>query len=129
MASVEHKNIPDADLHEVKGVAAATAEMLCVANGAGAGIWKKRLVKFTQSLSPVAVIANTSTEQTLTVTGLVAATDTVIGVSKPAAQAGLGIVGWRVSADDTLAITFMNATGSPITPTASQTYTVIVYRA
>jgi hypothetical protein len=79
------------------------------------------------TLSPVAVAANTSAEQTFTVTGLLAA-DTVIAINKPTAQAGLGIVGFRVSADKTMAITFMNATGSPITPTASQVYYILFGR-
>lgn len=129
MANIEHKNIPDADLHEPKGVASATAEMLCVANGSGAGIWKQRLVKLTQSLTPALIAGNTTAEQLLTVTGLVLATDTVIGVSKPTAQAGLGIVGWRCSSNNTLGITFSNNTAGNITPTAAETYTVIVYRA
>lgn len=128
MANVEHSAIPDADLHETKGVAAATAEMLCVANGAGAGIWKQRLVKYTASLTPALVAANTTAEQTFTITGLVLSTDVVIGVSKPTAQAGLGIVGWRVTANNTIGITFANVTAGGLTPTAAETYSVIVYR-
>jgi hypothetical protein len=55
-------------------------------------------------------------------------TDYVIGVSKPTAQAGLGIVGWRVTADNTVGITFSNNTAGGITPTAAQTYTIIIWR-
>jgi len=80
----------------------------------------------TATLTPVEVAANTSAEQTFTVTGL-AVGDHVI-VNKPTAQAGLGIVGARVSAANTLALTFMNATGTPITPTAAQAYLVLVSR-
>ncbi|CAN5949961.1 unnamed protein product [Sphagnum jensenii] len=65
--------------------------------------------------------ANTTAEQTFTANGLLS-TDTVMAINKPTTQAGLGIVGFRVSAANTFAITFINATGSPITPTASQTY-------
>jgi hypothetical protein len=75
------------------------------------------------ALSPAEVAANTSAEQTFTLPGLRAG-DVIVGVSKPTTQAGLGIVGWRVSAANTVAITFVNATGSPITPTASQTYLI-----
>jgi hypothetical protein len=75
------------------------------------------------TLSPAEVAANTSAEQTFTLPGLKSG-DVIVGVSKPTTQAGLGIVGWRVSAANTVAITFMNATGSPITPTASQTYLI-----
>jgi len=78
------------------------------------------------TLSPAAVSANTSAEQTFTVNGLQVG-DHVI-VNKPTAQAGLAIVGTRVSAANTLAITFGNFTASPITPTAGQTYLVLVSR-
>lgn len=78
------------------------------------------------TLSPADVLANTSAEQTFTVTGLVARD--FVQVNKPTAQAGLAIVGQRVSANNTLAITFGNFTGSTITPTASQVYSVLVTR-
>lgn len=68
--------------------------------------------------------ANTSAEQTVTVNGL-EATDVVLSVTKPTSQAGLGLVGARVSAANTLGLTFMNTTGSGITPTASEVYTVV----
>ena len=74
------------------------------------------------TLSPAAVSANTSAEQTFTLPGVKLATDTILNVVKPTAQAGLGIVGMRVSADNTVGITFMNNTGAGITPTASQVY-------
>lgn len=128
MANVQHSTLPEAQLHEPKGVSTAQADSFYVANGAGSGSWKRRLYRYQVALSPAIVAANTSAEQTLTVTGLVAATDYIIGVSKPTAQAGLGIVGWRVSANDTLALTFMNATAGGITPTAGQTYTIFIWR-
>lgn len=70
---------------------------------------------YTQSLAPVSVAANTTAEQTFTVTGLVAASSVMI--SKPSHQAGLQITGVRVSAVNTLAITFQNNTGTAIVPT------------
>lgn len=77
--------------------------------------------------SPAAVANATATEVGLTVTGL-ATTDTIVGVSKPTAQAGIGLVGWRVSAANTLGLTFMNATAATVTPTASESYKVSVFR-
>lgn len=76
--------------------------------------------------SPAQVAANTTAEQTFTVTGLLAGD--VVFVNKPTSQAGLGIAGVRVSAANTIAVTFVNATASPITPTASETYQVGVIR-
>ena len=78
------------------------------------------------TLSPSAVSANTSAEQTFTVNGLQVGDHVV--VSKPSAQAGLGVVGFRVSAANTLAITFGNFTASPITPTANEVYKVLLSR-
>ena len=75
------------------------------------------------TLSPVSVAANTTAEQTFTMPGLLA-TDVIFDVTKPTAQAGLGIVGCRVAGAGSLGITFSNNTASPIVPTASQVYLV-----
>lgn len=69
----------------------------------------------------------TSAEQTATLKGL-RSDDLIISVTKPTAQAGLGVAGWRVSATDTIAITFDNPTASGITPTAAETYTAFIAR-
>lgn len=79
------------------------------------------------ALTPAIVAANTTAEQTFTVPG-VRASDVVVQVSKPSAQAGLGIVGVRVSAADTVGITFSNNTAAGITPTAAETYKLILAR-
>jgi hypothetical protein len=78
------------------------------------------------TISPVAVSANTTAQQTFTLAGLLPGD--VVSVVKPTHQAGLGLVGSRVTAADTLGITFSNNTGSSITPTAGETYLVLVTR-
>lgn len=83
------------------------------------------VLKFSQSLDVASVAANTSAEQTFTVTGLVVGD--MVFVNKPSASAGLGVVNARVSAANTLAITFMNSTGSAIDP-AAETYTILAFR-
>lgn len=40
MADLQHKNIPDSELHEPKGVASATLDDVYHADGAGSGVWK-----------------------------------------------------------------------------------------
>lgn len=75
------------------------------------------------TLSPAAVGANTTAEQTFTCPGL-RTTDIIVGVSKPTNQAGLGIVGWRVSAANTVAITWGNWTAGGLTPTAGEVYQI-----
>lgn len=77
-------------------------------------------------LSPASVAANTTAEQTFTINGLIPGD--MVAVRKPTTQAGLGIVNSRTSAANTLAIAFINATASPIVPTASETYEILVMR-
>lgn len=81
--------------------------------------------KYTATLSPAIVAANTTAEQLFTVTGV--KTGDVVVVNKPTAQAGLGIVGIRVSAANQVGITFSNNTAAGITPTASEVYSFFVF--
>lgn len=48
----------------------------------------------------------------------------VISITKPSAQAGLGIVNARVSSAGNVAITFSNNTAGAITPTAAEVYQI-----
>ena len=73
-----------------------------------------------------ATAANTTAEQDVTVVGL-AVGDLVI-VSKPTAQAGLGVAGVRVSAADTLSIVFNNPTAAGVTATAEEKWLGVVYK-
>ncbi|MCP3683929.1 MAG: hypothetical protein GY861_14695 [bacterium] len=68
----------------------------------------------------------TTAEQTVTVPGL--AVGDMVFVSKPTAQAGLGVCGVRVSAADTLAITFNNPTAGGLTATAEEQWLGIVFK-
>lgn len=79
------------------------------------------LLLYSTSLAPVSVAANTTAEQTFTVTGLISGTP--VWVNKPSAQAGLGIAGVRVSATSTLAINYTNTSATAIVPT-TETYTI-----
>lgn len=80
---------------------------------------------YTATIDPASVAAGTSAEQTFTVAGL--AVGDVVVVNKPTATAGVGIVNARVSAANTLALTFMNATAGALDP-ASESYTIIAFR-
>lgn len=80
---------------------------------------------YTPSLDVASVAANATAEQTFSVTGLTTA-DTVT-VNKPSHTSGLVVANVRVSAADTLAITFANITGAPIDP-AAETYRVLTHR-
>lgn len=72
------------------------------------------MTKITATLTPNAVAANTSAEQTFTVTGLAAGTE--VYVTKPSVTTNLMVAGARVSALNTLAINFANNSGASITP-------------
>lgn len=79
------------------------------------------LLVYSASIAPASVAANTTAEQTFTVTGLISGTP--VWLNKPSFTNGLGIVGVRVSATNTLAITFANATANAIVP-PTETYLV-----
>jgi hypothetical protein len=78
------------------------------------------------TLTPVSVAANTTAEQTFTVTGLPASSQVV--VNKPSNTVGLGLGGARVSALNTLALNFINNTSAAITP-PSEVYTIALFPA
>ena len=81
--------------------------------------------KYQVAINPTSVSANTTSEQNFALSG-VASNDMLI-VEKPSHTAGLGIVGWRVSAKDQISITFMNCTGSPIDP-PNEVYNILVMK-
>lgn len=84
-----------------------------------------RYAKYSATLSPATVAANTCAAQSVTVTG-VQASDTVLKVTKPTEQAGLSVVSGRASAANTVSVNFCNNTSAPITPRASESYTFVV---
>ncbi len=79
----------------------------------GVQIHEDRYGVVSVSLTPVSTAATTSAEQTFTVQGLT--TDMYVGVNQPSATAYLGVGGVRVSAANTLAITFQNQSSAGLT--------------
>ena len=71
------------------------------------------------------VAANITAEQTFAVTGL--KVGDFVAVNKPSLNTGLGVCNARVSAANTLAITFNNNTAGAVDP-ASETYLVFWFR-
>lgn len=84
------------------------------------------ITKYTPTINPAEVAANTSAEETFAVSGLTTA-DVPIALIKPTLTAGLSIGNVRVSLADTLAVTFVNSTAAPIDP-GSEVYTLVVMR-
>jgi hypothetical protein len=97
----------------------------CTTLAVGGGTMITDIAVYPVSLTPASVGAATTAEQTFTVTGL--ATNDKVFVNGPAPTAGTGIVGARVSAANTLAITFANVTAAALTPAAG-TYTILAIR-
>lgn len=93
--------------------------------GIGGGTDIGKIILTTSSINVASVAANTSVEQTFTVAGL--AVGDFVSVCKPSVSAGLVVGNCRVSATDTLAITFGNHTASPIDP-AAETYVIFGVR-
>ena len=89
-------------------------------------LWKVGV--FNLTLSPATVATTTTAEQTFAATGIGLLTTDVVIVQKPTAQAGLFISNPRVSAADTLAITYGNTTSGTLTPTTNEVYKVVVIR-
>jgi hypothetical protein len=89
-------------------------------------IWKNGV--FTLTLSPAAIGATTTSEQTFASTGIGLLTTDLVVVNKASSNPGIIIGNARVSATDTLAIDFSNISAGTLTPTASQAYTVGVFR-
>lgn len=80
---------------------------------------------FTVTINPTSVGANTTSEQTVTVAGL--STSDIVYLNKPSHTTGLIIGNVRVSADNTLSVTFANVTAAPI-DAASETYKLVAIR-
>lgn len=79
----------------------------------------------TVSFTPASVAANTTAEQSVTVTGAKAGDH--VSVSPPSITAGVTLTAARASADDTVQVTFANATAGALTP-ASGNYVFKVTR-
>jgi len=84
-----------------------------------------RYGRYSVTLSPAAVAANTCAAQSFTVAGVLAS-DVLIGVNKPTEQAGLSLTPGHVTGANTATINFCNNTGASITPTASESYNFVV---
>lgn len=78
------------------------------------------------TISPTIVNANTTSEQTFTIKGMHAGD--FVYVNKPTSQTGLILGNARVSSNDNIAIQWANVTGSNITPTANELYTILIIR-
>jgi hypothetical protein len=85
-----------------------------------------RLCISTLSINPASVGANTSAEQSFTLPG-VQIGDVILDTIKPSLTAGLSLGSARVSAANTVAITFVNSTAAPI-DAAAETYTLVILR-
>lgn len=111
------------DVLDLKSDGTTTANIL-VANtslNVGGGTTLTKFVVYTPTLTPASITANTIVEQTFSVTGLLLS-DTVI-VNPPSACAMVA----RVSAVDTLALSFHAPSGSTYTPPGG-TYRVLAVR-
>ena len=91
-----------------------------------AGTYDRQYKVLTAALTPAEVAANISAEEAFAVEGV--AVGDAVSVSA-AIDAGLGIVGCRVSAVDEITIAFINTTAGALTPTAAATYTFTVVKA
>ena len=80
---------------------------------------------YSESIDLASINATTYSTQTFTVTGL--DVDDIITVNPPALTSGLYLLSYRVSAADTLSMTFYNSTGGAIDEDAG-TYNIFACR-
>lgn len=111
------------DLTTGQSIAGAKSFTTSVAIGGGTAL--TRIAVYSQSLDVASVPANSTAEQTFTVSGLTTSDKVVL--NKPSHTAGLVVANARVSAADTLAVTFANISGAPIDP-AGEAYSVVAIR-
>ncbi len=90
--------------------------------------WKLGI--FTLTLGPATVATTTSAEQTFAATGIGLLTTDFVWINASAASlgAGVSIASARVSATDTLAITFANVSAATATPATNGSYKIFVAR-
>ncbi len=91
-------------------------------------LWKFGV--FTLTLGPATVATTTSAEQTFAATGIGLLTTDFVWINASAASlgAGVSIASARVSATDTLAITFANVSAATATPATNGSYKIFVAR-
>lgn len=77
------------------------------------------------TIDVASVSAATSAEQTFTIYGL--NVGDVVFASKPSVSAGLAVASCRVSAANTIAMTFVNASAGAVNP-SSETYNILWVR-
>lgn len=92
----------------------------------GATMNEDRWVVVTFTYDPASIAAATTAEQTVTIPGLRVG-DYVADITKPSLTAGVGIVNCRVSAANTLSVTWVNATAAPVDP-PSEVYSAYIVR-
>tara|TARA_B100000959_G_scaffold283004_1_gene350814 strand:+ start:3794 stop:4171 length:378 start_codon:yes stop_codon:yes gene_type:complete len=74
-----------------------------------------KIETYERTLTPLAIPANSCTEVLFTVTGVITE-DLLVACNKPTATANIGIVGFRVSAENQVGVTYINNSGGIITP-------------
>lgn len=93
--------------------------------GQGSATIIQQITVYSQSLTPGSVGATSVSEQTFTVNGL--ALNDKVFVNSPAPTAGVALASARVSAINTIAISWVNPTASPHTPPTG-TYLIVAIR-
>lgn len=89
MADVQHKDLPNAQLHEPKGVNSASVDTAYVANGAGSGTWKAAPYQYALTVQLADLSTASDAWVVVPVGGTVAKIYTVIDAAITTADANL----------------------------------------
>jgi len=92
MSTIEHKNLPNAQLHEPKGVSAASVDTTYVADGAGSGTWKAAPYTYALTVTLPDLSTASSIYVVVPVGGKITKIYTVINSSLTTADANLSFL-------------------------------------
>lgn len=92
MATIQHKDLPDAQLHEPKGVSSAAVDTAYVANGGGTGSWKAAPYQYTLNVTLPDLSTASSIYVVVPVGGTITKIYTVINSSLTTADANLSFL-------------------------------------
>lgn len=84
--AIQHKDIADPNIHEPKGVAAASANTVYAANGSGSGTWRKITSDDINEASLIGVINTNIGDGDIPLTGKFYMTGVLTDVSEPSSR-------------------------------------------
>jgi len=87
--TVSHKDLPNAQLHEPKGISAASVDTTYVANGTGSGVWRSAPYTYSVSVDLTDISTNSTAYVVAPVAGKITRIDVVLQAGITVADSNL----------------------------------------